>query len=232
MPIRSPVSTLAWICANFIETVWKKILFSRWTKATLFAVCLIPAALLVWRGFQGDLTANPVEYIEHNTGDWTIRFLLITLSVTPLRKIFTQPLLTRYRRMLGLFSFFYVCVHMLMYLTFDQMFDPAAIWADVVKRPYITVGTAGLLMLIPLAVTSTAAMVRRLGPKRWQLLHRLIYFATLAGIIHFYWLVKSDIREPLMYGVILALLMLFRVRMWLSNKPTSAETRPLTATRT
>lgn len=212
--------------------MWKKILFSRWTKAALFAACLIPAALLVWRGFQGDLTANPVEYIEHATGDWVIRFLLITLSVTPLRKIFNQPLLTRYRRMLGLFSFFYVCVHLLMYLIFDQMFDPSGIWADVLKRPYITVGTAGFLLMIPLAATSTAAMVRRLGPKRWQLLHRLVYFSTLAGIIHYYWLVKSDVREPLMYGAILTLLMLFRLRMWLRKEPKSVDARPLMAART
>jgi sulfoxide reductase heme-binding subunit YedZ len=173
--------------------------------------------LLVWRGFTGRLSANPVEFIEHRTGDWALRFLLITLAVTPLRKIFEQPLLTRFRRMLGLFAFFYVCVHLLMYLTFDQMFSPSGIYADVMKRPYITVGTAGFLMLVPLAVTSTAAMVRRLGPKRWQLLHRLVYFCALAGVIHYYWLVKSDVREPLMYGGILTLLMLFRVRMWLEK---------------
>jgi sulfoxide reductase heme-binding subunit YedZ len=206
--------------------VWKKILFSPWTKRALFAACLVPAFLLIWRGFQGRLTANPVEYIEHYTGDWSIRLALITLAVTPLRKIFNQPLLTRYRRMLGLFSFFYVCVHLLMYLTFDQMFDPGGIWADILKRPYITVGTAGFLMMVPLAATSTAAMVRRLGPKRWQQLHRLVYFATLAGIIHFYWLVKSDVRQPLMYGGILALLMLFRVRMWLS-KGTTPKPQPV-----
>ena len=212
--------------------MWKKILFSRWTKTALFAACLIPAALLVWRGFQGELSANPVEYIEHYTGDWVIRFLLITLSVTPLRKIFNQPLLTRYRRMLGLFAFFHVCVHLLMYLTFDQMFDPSGIWADVMKRPYITVGTAGFLTLIPLAVTSNAAMVRRFGPKRWQLLHRLVYFSALAGIIHFYWLVKSDVREPLMYGAILMLLMLFRMRMWLRKESKRVAPPPLTAART
>jgi len=150
--------------------VWKKVLFNPWTKRALFVLCLVPAALLVWRGFEGRLTANPVEFIEHNTGDWTLRFLLITLGITPLRKIFNQPLLTRYRRMLGLFSFFYACAHLSMYLIFDQAFDLKGIWADVLKRPYITVGTAGLLMLIPLAITSTAAMVRRMGPKKWQLL--------------------------------------------------------------
>ncbi len=200
--------------------MWKKILFNPWTKRSLFVVCLIPAALLVLRGFEGHLTANPVEYIEHNTGDWAIRFLLITLCVTPLRKIFNQPLLTRFRRMLGLFAFFYVVVHLMMYLTFDQMFNLRAIFADVAKRLYIMAGTAGLLMLIPLAVTSTAGMVRRMGPKNWQRLHRLIYFATLAGIIHYYWLVKSDVREPLMYAGMLAVLMAYRVKMWTAKKPT------------
>ena len=203
----------------------KKILFSPWTKRALFVLCLVPAFVLLGRGFTGNLSANPVEFIEHSTGDWSLRFLLITLAITPLRKIFDQPLLTRFRRMLGLFAFIYVCVHLLMYLTFDQMFDPVAIYADVIKRPYITVGTAGLLMMIPLAITSTAAMVRRLGPKRWQLLHRLVYFSTLAGVIHYYWLVKSDIREPAMYGGILALLMLYRVRMW-TQKGTESKPRP------
>ena len=203
----------------------KKVLFSPWTKRALFTLCLVPAFLLVWRGFTGNLSANPVEFIEHRTGDWALRFLMITLAVTPLRKIFDQPLLTRFRRMLGLFAFFYVCVHLLMYLTFDQMFDPVAIWADVMKRPYITVGTAGFLMLIPLAITSTAAMVRRLGPKRWQLLHRLVYLCALAGVIHYYWLVKSDVREPLMYFGIWAVLMLFRVRLWL-QKSTPSKPRP------
>jgi sulfoxide reductase heme-binding subunit YedZ len=199
--------------------VWKKILFNPWTKRGLFAVCLIPAALLTWRGFEGHLGANPVEFIEHSTGDWAIRFLLITLCVTPLRRIFNQPLLTRFRRMLGLFSFFYVVVHLMMYLTFDQMFDVRAIFADVAKRLYIMAGTAGLLMLIPLAITSSAGMVRRMGPKNWQRLHRLIYFATLAGVIHYYWLVKSDVREPLMYGGMLAVLMAFRVWIWTHKKP-------------
>jgi sulfoxide reductase heme-binding subunit YedZ len=195
----------------------KKILLSPWTKRVLFALWLIPGLMLIWRGFSGDLGANPVEFIEHRTGDWALRFLLITLTVTPLRRIFEQPLLMRFRRMLGLFAFFYVCVHLSMYLTFDQMFSVSGIYADVLKRPYITVGTAGFLMLVPLAVTSTAAIVRRLGPKRWQWLHRLIYFCALAGAIHYYWLVKSDVREPLMYGGILTLLMLFRVRMWLAK---------------
>ena len=208
----------------------KKILFSPWTKRALFALCLIPAAVLLGRGFTGHLSANPVEFIEHATGDWSLRFLLITLSVTPLRKIFEQPLLIRFRRMLGLFAFFYVCVHLSMYLTFDQIFDLRGIFADVMKRPYITVGATGFLMLVPLAITSTAAMVRRVGPKRWQLLHRLVYFCALAGVIHYYWLVKSDVREPLMYGAILTLLMLYRARMWTTKSAKSkAQAAPVSA---
>ena len=169
------------------------------------------------RGFTGDLSANPIEFLEHRTGDWALRFLLITLAVTPLRKIFDQPLFTRYRRMLGLFAFFYASTHLLLYLTFDLMFDLKGLVADVLKRPYITVGMAGFLMMAPLAITSTAAMVRRMGPKRWQLLHRLVYFCALAGVIHYYWLVKSDVREPLMYAGILTLLMLYRVKLWVST---------------
>ena len=140
------------------------------------------------------------------------------------RSIFNQPLLTRFRRLLGLFAFFYTFVHLMMYLIFDQQFDFSGIWGDVMKRPYITVGTAGLLMMTPLAITSTAAMVRRMGPKAWQRLHRLVYFSTVAGIIHYYWLVKSDVREPFMYFGILAVLMLFRVRMWLTKEKKSAPT--------
>jgi sulfoxide reductase heme-binding subunit YedZ len=199
--------------------VWKKFFFNPWTKRSLFVICLIPAGILIWRGFTGRLGANPVEFIEHATGDWTLRFLLITLAVTPLRKIFNQPQLARFRRMLGLFAFFYAVVHLMMYLTFDQMFDVKAIFADVAKRLYIMAGTAGLLLMIPLAITSTASMVRRMGPKNWQRLHRLIYFSTLAGVIHYYWLVKSDVREPLMYGAILLVLMLYRVKLWTAKKP-------------
>ena len=195
----------------------KALYFSPWTKRVLFALCLVPVGLLVARGFEDRLTANPVEFLEHATGDWALRFLLITLAITPLRKAFDQPLLTRFRRMLGLFAFFYASVHLLMYLTFDQSFDLMAIIADVIKRRYITVGMLGFVLMIPLAVTSTAAMVRRLGPKRWQLLHRLVYFAALAGVIHYYWLVKSNVREPLLYFGILVVLMLYRARLWLAK---------------
>jgi methionine sulfoxide reductase heme-binding subunit len=198
-----------------------KILGSRWTKAIVFAACLVPILLLGWplwilatNGYSPRLTANPIEYITHYTGDWTIRFLLITLSITPLRKIFDQPKLVRYRRMLGLFAFFYVCLHFSVWLVLDKFFNLPEMWADILKRRYITVGMLGFAMLIPMAVTSTAGWVRRMGFAKWQRLHRLIYFATLAGVIHYYWLVKSDVRLPLMYGAILAVLMICRVFIW------------------
>jgi len=207
----------------------KKLLLNPWTRRVIFAACLIPALLLVVRGFQGNLSANPVEFLEHKTGDWALRMLLITLAVTPLRKIFDQPLFIRYRRMLGLFTFFYTCVHLSLYLTFDLGFNFMGLIADVLKRPYITVGSAGFLMMAPLAITSTAAMVRRMGPKRWQLLHRLIYFCALAGVIHYYWLVKSNVREPLMYAGILTLLMLYRVKLWITKSAKSPRPTPVVA---
>ena len=207
-----------------------KILGSRWTKVVLFAACLIPLALLapgLWTlataGYSPALGANPVEYITHYTGNWTIRFLLITLSVTPLRKIFNQPKLARYRRMLGLFAFFYVCLHFLTWFVLDKFFSFPEMWADIVKRRYITVGMLGFAMLLPLAVTSTAGWVRRLGFVKWQRLHRLVYFAALAGVIHYYWLVKSDVRLPLMYGAILGILMLYR---WVTRKPKPQRATP------
>ncbi|MEW6331865.1 MAG: protein-methionine-sulfoxide reductase heme-binding subunit MsrQ [Pseudomonadota bacterium] len=183
----------------------------RWiAKPALFATALLPLVYLVYRALIGDLGANPVETINRYTGDWVLRFLLITLAVTPLRRLTGWNGLLRYRRMLGLFAFFYACVHFLSWVWLDQYFVLADIVADVAKRPFITVGFASFLMLIPLALTSTNAMIRRLGAKRWQRLHRLVYLIGIGGVVHFLWLVKSDIREPLIYGVILALLLGFR----------------------
>jgi sulfoxide reductase heme-binding subunit YedZ len=209
-----------------------KILGSRWTKVVAFAACLVPFLLLLLpflklltTGNAPELGANPVEYITHKTGDWTIRFLLITLAVTPLRKILNQPRLARYRRMLGLFAFFYVCLHFMTWFILDKSFSLSDMWADVLKRRFITLGMLGLAMLIPLAVTSTAGWVRRLGFVKWQRLHRLIYFVALAGVIHYYWLVKSDVRLPLMYGAILAVLMSYRFFVWKQAAPKRAATR-------
>jgi sulfoxide reductase heme-binding subunit YedZ len=188
----------------------KTVLLSRWAKVVLFVVCLAPVFELAWDAYRQDLTLNPIEYITHFTGNWTIRFLLITLTITPLRNLTNQPQLVRFRRMLGLFAFFYGSLHFMTWLGLDKFFDLKEMWADVVKRRFITAGMTGYALMIPLAATSTAGWVRRLGFKRWQLLHRLIYFSALAGVIHYYWLVKSDVRLPLMYGGIWAVLMLFR----------------------
>jgi sulfoxide reductase heme-binding subunit YedZ len=188
-----------------------KILSSRWSKAFVFLLCTLPAARIAWRFYQGNVTANPVEFLQHSTGDWTLRFLLITLAVTPLRKLLNLPDLIRFRRMLGLFAFFYVCLHFLTYIGPDQAFDLGGMWKDVEKRRFITVGFLGFVLLIPLALTSSKGWIRRLGGKRWQALHRSIYVIALCGVIHYYWLVKSDHRLPLLYGAILAALLLYRL---------------------
>jgi methionine sulfoxide reductase heme-binding subunit len=184
----------------------------RWLfKPALFVLALVPLALLIQRGVSNDLGANPVETINRFTGEWVLRFLLITLAVTPLRRLSGWNSLLRYRRMLGLFAFFYVCLHFLSYVWLDQYFVFPDILKDVAKRPYITVGFASFLMLIPLAATSTNGMVRRLGARRWQRLHRLVYLIGIGGIIHFLWLVKSDVTQPVIYGALLAALLGFRL---------------------
>jgi sulfoxide reductase heme-binding subunit YedZ len=183
----------------------------KWLKIPVFILCLAPALLLGWRASRQDLGANPIEFITHATGDWTLRFLAITLAVTPLRRLLGRPDLVRFRRMLGLFAFFYGCLHFMTYLCLDKFFDVAEITKDVWKRPFITAGFVGFVAMAPLAVTSTAGWIRRLGGRRWQLLHRLIYLSAVAGVLHYYWLVKSDIRLPLMYAVIVAALLGYRV---------------------
>jgi len=192
----------------------RALLTSKWSKVVLFLLCLIPLGVLVWRGFHNGLGANPVEFIQLTTGDWTLRFLVFTLCITPFRKMFNLPDLIRFRRMLGLFAFFYLCLHFLTYLGPDQSFDLGAMWKDVAKRPFITVGFLGFLLLLPLAITSTAGWIRRLGGKRWQTLHRAIYFAAICGVIHYYWKVKSDVRMPVFYGTLVAILLLWRLREW------------------
>jgi methionine sulfoxide reductase heme-binding subunit len=193
-------------------------------KVAVFILCLVPLALLAWRFFGAhptDMTnwgvglgPNPVEALEHGTGDWTLRFLLITLAITPLRKLLRVPALVKFRRMLGLFAFFYGCLHFATYLWVDKFFNVHEILADIVKRKYITVGFLAFVLLIPLAVTSTAGWIRRLGGRRWQALHRLIYFSAIAGVIHYLWLVKADIHKPLEYGAVLAVLLAYRVFVW------------------
>jgi methionine sulfoxide reductase heme-binding subunit len=195
-----------------------KILTSQWTKVVVFALCLVPLALLILRAVQGNLTANPIEYITHRTGDWTLRFLVITLTITPLRKMLHTPQLIRFRRMLGLFAFFYGFLHFSTWIGLDKFFAWSDMWADVIKRPYITVGFTGFVLMIPLAITSTAGWIRRLGGKRWQWLHRLIYVSAVLGVIHYKWLVKSDVRKPLFYMSLVGVLLLWRLGAWLIDK--------------
>jgi methionine sulfoxide reductase heme-binding subunit len=187
------------------------ILKARWLKPLVFVVSLVPLAMLVYGFLRNDLGANPIEYITHATGDWTLRFLLITLAITPVRKVFGLPDLIRYRRMLGLFAFFYGCLHFTTWLWLDKFFDLHEMWADVVKRRFITMGMLGFALMIPLAVTSTAGWIRRMGGRNWQRLHRAIYVSAAAGVVHYYWLVKSDVRKPVMYGGILAVLLAWRL---------------------
>jgi sulfoxide reductase heme-binding subunit YedZ len=174
--------------------------------------------MLVWRGSQEQLTANPIEFITHTTGDWTLRFLVITLAITPFRKALRLPQLIRFRRMLGLFAFFYALLHFSTWIGIDKFFDWAEMWKDVQKRRFITVGFTGFVLLIPLAITSTVGWIRRLGGKRWQLLHRAIYLTAVAGIIHYYWLVKSDVRKPLQYAYIVGILLAWRLGAWLYGR--------------
>lgn len=179
-------------------------------KVWIALACLLPLARLIALGASGGLGANPIEFITRSTGTWTLIGLLVTLSVTPLRRLTGRADLVRYRRMLGLFAFFYACLHFTTYVWLDQFFDPAAIARDIVKRPFITVGFSAFVLLIPLAATSTHAMIRRLG-RRWHQLHRLVYPIALLGVVHFLWLVKKDLTEPLVYGAILALLLALRL---------------------
>ena len=180
-------------------------------KAGLFAAALVPFAALVADAFTGGLGANPVEAITHTTGEWTLRLLLATLAITPLRHLTGWVWLTRLRRMVGLFAFFYLVLHFATYAVLDASLDLAYVVEDVADRLYITAGFAAFVMLVPLAATSTNAMVRRLGPVRWRRLHRLVYAAAICGALHFLWLVKADLREPLIYAAILAALLAARM---------------------
>jgi methionine sulfoxide reductase heme-binding subunit len=196
----------------------------RYLKIVVFVSCLGPFAWLLWKFFGAtprDMTtwgaglgANPIEKITHVTGDWTLWFLLITLTITPARKLLHLPALIKFRRMLGLFAFFYGCLHLLTYVWLDKFFNLHEMVADVLKRRFITAGLTGFILMLPLALTSTTASIRRLGGKRWQMLHRLIYFSAAAGVIHYIWLVKKDIREPVKDAIVLGLLLSYRTVVW------------------
>ena len=179
-------------------------------KPAAFLICLIPFGQLLYRAYANELGANPIDTITRFTGSWSLFILLASLVVTPLRRVTGWNELIRYRRMLGLFAFFYAALHFSTYMILDLYFDFSAIAKDILKRPYITVGFSALVLMIPLAVTSTSGMIRRLG-KRWQQLHYLVYVIAILGVIHFYWLVKSDITRPAQYGAVLALLLGYRL---------------------
>jgi methionine sulfoxide reductase heme-binding subunit len=182
-------------------------------KAIVFVAALVPVTRLAGALlFDPEaLGANPAEFITRTTGDWTLRFLLLTLAVTPLRKLFGWHWLASFRRMLGLYAFFYGLVHVSSYVSFDHVFELVEILKDIVKRPFITVGFTALVLMLPLAVTSTDRMVRRLGAKRWLALHRLVYVIAPLGVLHFWWMVKSDVTEPAIYAALLALLLGYRI---------------------
>ncbi|MGO9209598.1 MAG: sulfite oxidase heme-binding subunit YedZ [Terriglobales bacterium] len=187
---------------------------TRWLKLAIFPACLVPLGLLVWKAATANLGANPIEAITHSTGDWTLRFLLVTLAITPLRKLTGQLWLIGLRRMIGLFAFFCGCLHFLTYIWLDQGFNVHSMAKDVYKRPFITLGFTAFVLLIPLAVTSTRKMIQRLGGRRWQWLHRLIYVSATVAIVHFTWAMKKDHHRPIEYGIVLGVLLGYRVVVW------------------
>jgi methionine sulfoxide reductase heme-binding subunit len=180
-------------------------------KIAMFGACLMPLAVLTGQALTHNLGANPIDEITDRTGIWTLRMLLITLAVTPARRVTGWNRLIQLRRMLGLFAFFYGSLHFVTYIWLDQFFAVEEIIADVMERPFITVGFASFVLLIPLALTSTTAMIKRLGGKWWQRLHRLVYAIAIGGVVHYLWLVKADIRQPLLYGSILGALLVYRL---------------------
>ena len=198
----------------------------RLTKIFIFLGCLIPLARLSWKALHDGLGANPIEVITHSTGDWTLILILTTLSITPLRRIARQYWLIGVRRMVGLFAFFYGTLHFLTYIWLDKFFDVHEVMKDIAKRRFITVGFSAFVLLIPLALTSTAWSIRRLGGKNWQRLHRLIYLTGILAVVHYTWLVKADLRKPIEYGIVLAILLLYRVGVWLSEKASEKSKRP------
>jgi sulfoxide reductase heme-binding subunit YedZ len=200
----------------------------RWVaKPIVWGVALLPAAFMAWAALNGRLGADPLKEITHETGDWTLRFIIITIAISPVRRLSGWNSLIRFRRLSGLFAFFYGTLHFLIYVIADRFAGlefrdgiwalstarelARSIWDDIYKRPYITVGFTGFVAMIPLAVTSTAAWIRRLGGRNWNRLHRLVYLTAVAGVVHYWWLVKADIRHPAVYAALVALLLGFRL---------------------
>lgn len=190
---------------------------SKVIKPLIFIFCLLPLALLFRSFYLDELGANPFEVLTRSTGVWTLRFLLLTLAMTPLRRLTGAAWPLRFRRMLGLYTFFYVCVHLLTYLWLDHFFDWEEIIVDIVKRPYITLGMLAFTLLLPLAFTSNKKMMKRLG-QRWKPLHKLIYIIAILGVLHFLLLVKADLREPIIYAFVLATLFVVRLKPSLLKK--------------
>lgn len=189
----------------------------RFAKLAIFLAALVPLGRLGWKALHDGLGANPIEVITHSTGDWTLILVLATLTITPLRRITKQYWLVGIRRMIGLFAFFYGVLHFLTYIWLDKFFDLHEMFKDIAKRPFITVGFSAFVLLIPLALTSTAGWIRRLGGKNWQRLHRLIYLTGILGVTHYLWLVKADRRKPLEFALALSILLLYRVVMWVAE---------------
>jgi sulfoxide reductase heme-binding subunit YedZ len=190
---------------------------AKYFKPIVFAIALLPASRLVFEGLRSALGPNPIEMITHETGDWTMIFIMVTLAITPLRRITGVNALISFRRMVGLFAFFYGTLHFLTYIWLDKFFDMHEIVKDVYKRPFITAGFTAFVLMIPLALTSTKGWIRRLG-KRWIVLHRLIYLTAAAGVVHYIWLVKKDEAKPYFYAFIFSLLMLWRLGAWIVKR--------------
>src|SRR5215831_12627762 len=193
----------AWTCRRTIDV--------RYVRPLLFVICFLPAAVLVGEIVSGGLGANPLEAIRDSTGIWTLRFLLITLAISPLRRLTKWHNIIKLRRTFGLFAFFYATLHFVSYIWLDQFFAFGEMLKDFAKRPFIMAGYASFIILIPLAITSTSKWILRLGGKRWQLLHRLVYLSAAAGVLHYFWRVKLDVQRPVIYGIILAVLLVLRV---------------------
>lgn len=184
---------------------------TRFAKLVLFINALVPLALMLWDLYRHRVGANPLEFVTRTTGMLTLVFLIISLAVTPLRRTTGLNWLVRFRRMLGLFAFFYGVLHLMTYVAFDRFFHLSTVPADIFKRPFIAIGMTAFLLMVPLALTSTDKMVKRLGGKRWAVLHRIVYLSGVLGVLHYYMLVKSDIRLPITFAFVLALLLGFRI---------------------
>jgi methionine sulfoxide reductase heme-binding subunit len=202
-------------------------LIRRVLKPLVFAACLGPLAWLVYHAFWGDLGVNPVETITNATGIWTLRFLVITIAITPVRWLTRWNPLINFRRMIGLFAFFYGTLHFMIYFVLDQSLIFSGLWEDVMKRPYITVGFVGFVLMIPLAITSTRGWIRRMGGQNWNLLHKLVYLSVILGVTHYWWKVKLDVTNPQIYAVIVGALLASRIVRWAVKRQAARAARSI-----